>query len=325
MLGPCPLRLHWYFVFAGLAWQVPVMPDSVETLVTTAVQARNAEYAQARDHLLALPPSSWEPELKRLAGANWEARLTAEVLQGWATERPLFEKCDKFLRGDLPGLRPMTGYTPPIRGQAIANLDAAVVPHVLELLWKYPEPLRDAETSSLFVALAALHDRRAVEPCLLLLAEARTPVWQRGAILALAATADERALPALLDAATLDQPDASVRRTALAGLANFSNARATNALLDTIRIRPRAKVERQAAAVALFKQAGPELHPVIAELLSKEDDADVQVVLILLLGRTGTTRELPILERYAAAGGVQAVSEAAAKATAEIRGRSVAH
>jgi hypothetical protein len=94
-------------------------------LFDQARRTHGAEYSAARDRLVAAvqeTPSLRESLRDLVLAPLWEQRLTVEILLGWVDRRPLFEKCSDFLTKDLPGMVPMTGYIPVIRGQAIAGL-----------------------------------------------------------------------------------------------------------------------------------------------------------------------------------------------------------
>jgi hypothetical protein len=294
-------------------------PRDLLPSISTAVSSRGPEYVKARDDLIALPQSVLAPQLEALSSGSWEEKLTSDILRGWLHERAVYLECMGFLRKDLPGLRPMTGYTPPIRGQAISQLQD-VAPRVLELLWKTPEALSDQDASALFVALSLLRDRRAVEPSLLLLSESKSPIWRRGAILVLSAIAEPVGLPSILSAASLDQPDSTVRAAALSGLGAFDDPQSLQTLLDALKDRRRSVQERRLSAEALNRRKAPETRRAIADHLKNEEDTDIQIVLVFLLGRIGTSEQLPELERLAIASS-QNLKPAIQNAISEIRRR----
>ena len=314
-----------YLSIVLLAWQITdltrrsaVTASEFNVLFDQACRTHGAGYSAARDRLVAAvqeAPSLRESLRDLVAAPLWEQRLTVEILLGWVDHRPLFEKCSDFLTKDLPGMVPMTGYIPVIRGQAIAGLGPTVTPRVLELLWKIPEPLSSAASEALFAALKNLKDARSVGPMMKIAREGSLPD-RRDALSVLSAIGDIRGL----DVALAALGDPSVRLAAIQSLAGFADSRATAALLNCLRDVALPPAERKAAARALIKQSSRDQAASVSNLLRDERDPEVRLLLIILLGRIGTQSDIGLLESLKVDQREEIV-EAISDAVAEIRER----
>ena len=140
-----------------------------ETLLATASSEHGASYLDARDKILALDPRDLQaamPELEAASTdrADWRRQLTAEMITGWIVNKETYERCTKYAGGDLPGPRPLPGFTAKHRAEAIVSLGDVATPRVLEMVWKIADHGDAVESSALFGALAKLQDHRAVMP-----------------------------------------------------------------------------------------------------------------------------------------------------------------
>lgn len=202
-----------------------------DLLFARAVDNHGAEYLEAREGILALPsPDLVDARLEVLSRADgsWQQQLVATILRNWMEHRDLFERATAYLHDPLPGPRPVTGFSPAVRGKAIASLGPVIASRVIEMLWKAPEYRNENELGSLLSALIYLKDRRAVPPLLALLDASDSPPLRRGAIKVLSEIGDARSLDVLWRLAQ-DSKDASVRVTAIAGLGGFADDVATRA------------------------------------------------------------------------------------------------
>ena len=127
------------FLFAGAhaAQQEKVKMDSVafEQEFRRAMAGYGGEYVQARDKILRMsaedPVAAAALLRPHTSSPAWEERLTAAILAGWISHPKEFRTATEYLKRDLPGPRPVTGYIPAVRGQAIASIGALITPRVL--------------------------------------------------------------------------------------------------------------------------------------------------------------------------------------------------
>jgi HEAT repeat protein len=297
-----------------------VPQDTGSPEVAAALSQTGAGYAEARSAIL-----SWDHP-RRVAAitklrliSTWEASLTADFIEGWIQHRAAFESVIDLLKDDQPGPKPMTGYTPPVRGKAIAGLGVPAVPAILELLWKQEGEVASSKAAALFVALTILKDSRALPLMRQILDQPRDPVWRRGAVMVLATLGDE-ALPEVVRAAGTGEKDTSVRTAALQGLHQFADPRAGAALLVALRDTSRTIGERRAAADSLYNLSDSDiLRPITAWLL-QENDEEILLTLVMLVGRLGTGSDIQTLERISARA-TDPVRQIIIRAVAEIRRR----
>jgi HEAT repeat protein len=262
-----------------------------------AVNKTGAEYREARSTILSWPHARRAAGIQALrASREWESQLTADILEGWIRHAGAFNQCLELLRNDFPGPKPVTGLTAPVRGQAVAALGERIVPRILELLWKTPDEIKSSEAAALFVALAVLKDSRALRPMRRILEEPLDPVWRRGAVLALAALGND-ALPDVIRATAAGENDVSVRTAALRSLHQFSDPRAAATLLAALREEWRDVPERRAAATSLYNLSNPDTVRPVSEWLNKETDEEIQLTLVMLIGKVGSEAHIPALER----------------------------
>lgn len=298
----------------------------LERLFERAARTYGPDYVEARDAILTQAEDQREALIRGLeelgsSAASWEDRLTLAILRGWLEQSARFEKCVQYLREPLPGPRPLTGFTPAVRGQTIAALGPPITPRVLELLYKSREFTSDGEAAALFLALTYLKDSLAVEPMIAILQTNHSAAWQRGAIMVLSAVGESPGLDAILPLTVQTHPDATVRLAAISALASFGDARATESLLECVQASTRSAEEREAAGYALARRGDPRAREGALVLLRHEPSSAIQKPLALLLGRIGRTDDIALLEKLLSSSD-QGVRAAAEDAIAEIRNRS---
>jgi hypothetical protein len=285
-----------------------------------ALNQAGAPYRDARSAILSWNHPRRAAVIAELrARPSWEGPLTADIIEGWIRHRAAFDAVLDLLKKDLPGPKPMTGYTPPVRGKAIAARGAPVVPRVLELLWKQHDEMASSEAAALFVALTILKDFKSLPLMRQILDQPADPVWRRGAVLVLA-TLGYQALPDVVRAAGMAEKDASVRTVALQSLHQFSDPRAAAALLVALRDASRTTDERRAAATSLYRLGDPETLRTVTAWLAEESDEEIQLTLVMLIGRVGSDADVPALERLGARA-TDSVRQVVRKAIADIHRR----
>lgn len=290
LLSACPQ--------AGGRGTARMTPSSFDSLFERFSISQGTEYLQSRDAILALP--SRDQIAARLgsvltAGPSWRDQLAASILLGWMEHREGYERVSAYLRQPLPGPRPATGFSPAVRGKAIASLGRAITPRVLEMLWNAPEYRNNNELGSLLSALIYLKDDRAVQPLIALIESSKSPPLRRGAIKVLSELGDPRAV-AVVSRLADGADDASVRLTAVAGLGGFPGNAVIAQLLSCLQTRERTVEERRAAAMALYKQGSAAAHDGVTRALREERAREVRLPLILLMGDIGDDGDVGLLQ-----------------------------
>lgn len=269
-----------------------------------AAAHRGLSYSEAKAQILALQDGERkqaEEELRKISEspANWESRLTALILLGWLEPKPSFVQCGMVARGELPGPKPIAGFTAKLRAQLIAKLGAEVTPRVLEMIYKTHEWGNATQEGALFGALVYLKNDLAIEPLTALLRDPATSASGRtGALNVLSAMNAVSALDAVFAIASDTLGDETLRQTALRALAGFSDPRATKFLIDTLSNPARSLEDRQVAASSLEAAAPPESPASVRQVLGSTQDQMIKVALISLLGRTGTKEDLEFLQTF---------------------------
>lgn len=280
--------------------------DVFQTQFPIACTQRGAAYIEARDKILALDAA---PRAQAVSGlqqakadpSDWQRQLTAEILLGWLTDTGTFRQCDAFVRGELPGPAPLPGFKVSHRAEAIAELGEAVVPRVLERLWKTGEHADGAERAALFGALQKLEDRRAVMPMIALLEDkASSGDVQSSAASVLSVIGDPRGLEPVLRLAQDRTAAADARVPAIRCLGRFHDPRASDALVAVLRRDDLPLEERQAAADGLRSRSDAATRPAVVDVLQKAEDRVIRITLIKTLGDIGTAADIPPLQKLAA-------------------------
>jgi hypothetical protein len=188
--------------------------ETFESLFRRALVSDGMTYIETRDALRELPGEQRAAASPRLAqaaaSASWREQLTASAIHGWWAHRELYELCAEYQTKPLPGIRPLSGFTPPVRGQAIASLGPQVAPRVLEMLMLSHEYTNNAELATLFSALIELKPPLAVPAMLTLLEPSHSAAHMRGALLVLAAMGETRALDRACHLASTDNLNADL-------------------------------------------------------------------------------------------------------------------
>jgi HEAT repeat protein len=267
---------------------------------------RGARYKESRDRIRALEPtarSQASAHLQQvLAGpSDWQTRLTAEILLGWLSNEPAFLTSDAYVRGELPRPAPLPGFTANHRAAFIAELGPAVVPHILERLWKTREYADDTESSALFASLEILKDPRAVMPMIALIEDkTSSPDERSSAAGVLSVLGDLRGLEPVLRLAQ-DQTAAPVARvSAIRCLGRFDDPRASGGLARILSSENLPIEDRRAAADGLRNRSDAATRPSIISVLQKTDDRLLRLTLIRTLGQIGTAEDIPQLRKLAA-------------------------
>jgi HEAT repeat protein len=224
------------------------------------------------------------------------------MIIGWVTNKAVYEKCAQYMRGDLPGPRPLPGFTAKHRAQAIASLSKVVTPRVLEMTWKTIEYGDPVESSALFGALAQLQDQRAAMPMIELIEERSSTNVQTSAINVLSRLSDPRGLDLLLQLANDPKTDRVVRLSAIRAIGRYDDARASEALTGILLRKGLADDERLAAAEGLGTRLDPKTRPAVLEALGRTWNQDALVALVGILGEIGTREDIPALQRAAKRG-----------------------
>ena len=275
---------------------------SFRELFANATASRGVAYRQARDEILALREQARDAaihDLNRLAAdsSDWHRQLTAQMIAGWFARRPMFERCTSYVKGNLPGPRPLPGFTAGHRAKAIATLGQEATPRVLEMLWKTPEYGDSSESSALFGALAILKDRRAVMPMSELIEEAPSVDIQTSALRVLAAIGEPKALELLFTYANDPAADRALRVYSICRLGGFKGPEVSRSLTRILLDEKRPTDERAAAADALETQLDPSTRPFVLEALNKSWDENIILTLVSILGEIGTEEDVPALTR----------------------------
>jgi len=277
---------------------------SFEELFTTASTSRGSEYLQARDEILALHAERREAVIDDLNkpaadSSDWRQQLTAQMVRGWITNQSEFELCTSYVKGDLPGPRPLPGFTAAHRAEAIASLGEGVTPRVLEMVWKAPEYKDSKESSALFGTLATLKDRRATMPMFELIEEAPSVDIQTSAIRVLVAVGEPKALELLLKFANDPKADEALRIYSIRSLGGFEEPEVPENLTRILLDKQRSTEERAAAADALETKLDPTTRPAVLKALRESWDENTVMTLVSLLGGLGINEDITALKRVA--------------------------
>ena len=282
--------------------------DPFETLFPIVVAETGSAYIAARDALLEQrQPAQRGQLLARLTetaadSSDWQQQLAAETLIGWMTNEADYRTCLEYVRGNLPGRRPLPGFTPQHRARAIAGLGTEITPRVLEMLRKTHEATNDGELGALFGALLHLKDARSQQPMIELLEPARAEPVRSYAIGVLSALGDPTSADRVIAVAQSVREPEALRLRAIRALAGFSDPTSSDYLTRLV-TDTTAPLERQrAAAEALQARGDPSTRGPIASALAAAQDHLLRMSLIQALGEIGTAEDIQVLETVAADG-----------------------
>lgn len=298
-------------------------PTTFDTFFPIAAQRRGQSYGEAKGLILSLPKSEADSALKQMkktaaSDPAWERVLAARILSGWMEHKELFTNIAMMSRGELPGPKPMAGFTPTIRAKAIAAEGKDATPRVIEMLYKIPEYADDDQRNALFAALVFLKDDLASMPMIALASDptTQTPIRIQ-ALNVVSRLGDARGLDKVIAIARDPKAPQDLREAAIRSLAGFSDPKAAQQLVSIMQDDAKPITDRQVASGALKDSAGPELRQNVVAAIRKEKDPQIRLNLVALMGKIGTRDDVAFLQSLAADPDAQ-VAEAAADAIRDI-------
>ncbi len=287
----------------------------------TVVRETGAAYVKARQSIVEMGTAALAPVQARLTAVDWKVVLAAEILNGWLTRKDLFDQATEYVRGNLPGLRPITGaFTALQRARMVEQLGRDVVPLLLELVVK--TPVGDAEQrQAVFGALQRLGDPRAVPVMLDLLAATGDQQLRILAADTLGELKDARAAGPL-EGIVEDRSQS----TDLRGVSAISigKLRAPHALplLEKVLLDESADLDlRKSAARGIDSLADTRATAALLRALDRKQDRELLLVIVDTLGDLGDASAIPALDRLARGHADRFVRESAQAARESIAAR----
>lgn len=267
------------------------------------------------------------PRLKarQTPSADWKTGMVADIMLGWLTEKDLFEKCTRYVKGDLPGEPPITGkFTLLDRAKAVANLGKDVVPRLLEMIIKTREASDIDETGAVFGALSLLGDQRAVMPLLELLQSEKDADRKIGAASVLGRLRDVIAVQPLQGILLDGKQPTALRATAAVSLGELRDLRASVPLQNVLLDKTNLLELREAAVRAIDILGDPGASGALVRALPQalaeadEDDPSFPLIIIETLGKLGEASSLALLNDLAKKHSDEFIREAAQEAREKI-------
>jgi HEAT repeat protein len=287
-----------------------------EVLFERCVTETDAAYRSARDTLLALGPGAVRLVEAKAGQPDWRTRTVAEILHGWLTQRPLFERVMPDARADWAQRSPARPIADTLsaarRGAMLASHGPAIVPRLLEIMTKTHEyDTGDGEAlEAVMLALAYLRDPRAVLPLAELTRTSPGPGLQLLALGTLGALGDNRAFD-IAQAVFADRDQGPVVRGAAAVcLGQLQDRRATAALLAVAQDPGAPSVLREDAVHGLGYLGDPGAVATLAAVLRTADER-LALAAVDALGKLGDAAAVQTLEEAARDHSQVAVRQAA--------------
>jgi len=277
--------------------------ESFDQLFSTMLSRKGADYIAARDAILLsndLKNEAMQEVAAQAASGNWQTVLAGEILLGWIDHEELFATCKYYMQGNLPGRRPLPGFTVAHRAKAIADMGPSVTPRILEMLWKSQEYDNFDESSSLLAALKHLLDRRAVEPLIELVdREQHQPEEIRTlAVVVLAALNGDREFDFIENYVSSTNGEDPVRQQMIIGLGEFRNKPAATETLQRLLVDPGlGLVEHRSAAQGMRMQPQAYSREKIMVAIEEAGDEVLLLHLIAIIGQIGTPDDIEPLKR----------------------------
>ncbi len=277
------------------------MTDSTfEQLFASATTQRGADYQKARDQILALEKQA--EVLGKLAGfaadaTDWRKQLTAEMIHDRVADEATYESCLARAAGELGEPRPLGGFTIKHRADAIAGLGEAVVPGVLEQVWKLDADPAGTETAAFFGALERLQDTRSVLPMIELTEKPHPTENRASAVSVLSRLGDPRGFEVVLRLAGDVRIPELLRGQSIRVLGRFDDTRASQQLTAILLDEHDTDGAHLAAAEGLGERLDPATRSAVAQALDRADADDLCLALVNVLGEIGIKQDIPALER----------------------------
>ena len=280
--------------------------ESFDQLYSTMLSGEGADYIAARDYILSsndLRNEAPQGVAARTVSDDWHSVLVGAILMGWINNEEQFKTCRYYAQGNLPGRRPLPGFTVQHRAKAIADMGRSITPRILEMLWKSREYRGSDESSSLLAALRLLLDRRAVEPLIELL-EREHPKedeeFRTMAVIVLAALNGDREFAFINEHVNSVKGEDPVRQQMIIGLGEFHNRPAATDTLQRLLVDPELSlVEHRSAAQGMRTQPQAYSRDKIMLEIEEAWDEVLLLHLIAIIGEIGTHEDIEELKRKA--------------------------
>jgi hypothetical protein len=286
-----------------------------EALFQRCLTESNAAYVSARDAVLALGSAAVDLVEAKAREPEWQSRSVAEILLGWLTQRPLFERVMQDARAawlDGAQAKPITGELTPARRAAIlASHGPAVVPRLVEILTKTHEYATGVELQVIMLALDYLRDPRAVMPLVEL---ARVPAdegLQTLVLGTLGTLGDDRAFDVAQAVLTDRGRGPVVRGAAAVCLGQLRDPRAAGALLAVVQDPTHGSVLREGAIRGLGYLGDTSAGATLATILQEAADEQLALAAVDALAKLGDRTATEALEEVARSHDQVAVRRAA--------------
>ncbi len=292
-----------------------------------AAKNRSRTYVEAKNAILATSGKERKKTMTALKAitkhkddVDWEMYLTARILAGWMENVNDYARFGALSRGELPGPKPLSGFSIEHRAGAMAALNDPA-PRVLEMVYKNREYADEKAEASLFASLIRINDPIAVMPMIALLNDKESAVFTRMSTLnVLSHFGDEKSLEEVIRVANNHYEADAVRHTAIRSLSGFKQPEASKALVKILTNSAKPEQDREAASSGLLMMGNPATRQSVKEAIPMTVEPMIKINLISTLGRIGTQEDLSYLNLLSNDPN-RDISEAAKDAIEEISSR----
>lgn len=297
--------------------------QSMDQAFHKAVESDSDAYIAARDAILKQPAEAPVFLAARRASLDWKTALVAEIAAGWLEHAQLFRQCTDYVHGKIPTI------VPPITGKlvararvpAVSGLGRAVVPRLLEMLWKTRDWGDQDGLATVFGVLNKFQDARAA-PVLIEIARGDKDQSLRNlAAASLGRFPASQAAPVLLALLKNPSEPEMVRANAAIGLGSLGAREAAPTLRAIVLDRKLDQEFREAAIRALHAMRDTESSATLVEALSGAEDVTWIVMLVDTLADLGNAASLPALRDLETHHEGDTIGASAREAAAKIKER----